>query len=120
MELRGTKNLIPRPSITDISDKYGRIMDKGNQFVYQKHMIRQEEELFRTQSYDKFEKVQNSDSLPARGNLFIAGSSAPVLAIKERKMAPKKYRAPLPKTRRGRIPKGGIPPLQGFGCTNIR
>lgn len=60
----------------------------------------------------------------AKGSLFISGSSAPICVFKEKRPAPKGYKAPLPKTKRsgatGKSNKNNVIPLQGFGCTNIR
>ncbi len=109
-----------QPEMAEINEKYAKIIDKGNQFVLQNQKFQKDDGMFRTQSFEKFQGVNQVEPTPIGGNLFISGSSAPVCAVKERKALPKKYRAPLPKTRRNKMPKTSIPPLQGFGCTNMR
>ena len=121
MELRIPKNFAPQPSMAEINEKYARIIDKGNMIVHQSQKMKHEELMFKTHSYERFENLpsENNNS-PLGGNLFVSGSSAPVCMIKERKHLSKKYKAPLPKTRRNKVPKNTILPLQGFGCTNLR
>ena len=79
MEIRNSKSLYPQPSFAEINDKYARIIDKGNQFVFQMQKMRQDDAMFRTQSKDSFDNQQPEPEMGLMGgSLFISGSSAPV------------------------------------------
>ena len=58
------------------------------------------------------------------GFLFVSGNSVPIWAVKERKVAKKPFKAPLPKAKKTKESKKEnyeiSMPLQGFGWTNIR
>lgn len=78
MEIRNSKNLYSQNSFSEINDKYTRIIDKGNQFAYQMQRMRQDDQMFRTQSKDSFEGTPGPELGLMGGSLFISGSSAPV------------------------------------------
>lgn len=86
------------------------------------HRIRHDDAIFRTQSHEKLDNTPDMNVNVLGGNLFISGISAPVSILKERKAPPPKYKAPLPKTRKSNMKTNGssIPPIHGFGNTNIR
>jgi hypothetical protein len=124
MEIRRSNKLKSQNSFSELNGKYAKIVDHGSDFGMHIQRIRQDDDIFRAQSHDKLDKVVDMNTNVLGGNLFISGISAPVSIIRERKAPPKKYIAPLPKTRRNNIQNSSaippIHPLHGFGSTNMR
>lgn len=122
MEVKAQNRLATHTSFAEFNEKYARIIEQSSAYSYQIQRLRQEDILFRTQSHEKLDNEPAPELGIGAGNLFISGSSAPICAKKEKRVAPKPFKAPLPKTRRNnqKKEKDSIPPLHGFGCTNMR
>lgn len=100
-----------------------RIIERGNSYAYQIQKMRQDEVLLRTNSYDRIDNNSGPELGIGDGSLFISGNSAPICLVKEKRKPRPQYKAPLPKTRRSgkeKENKNVIPPIHGFGCTNLR